>query len=118
MQGCKRCGQIRPDSQTTCDCSAPERRFDRHSSAVWSTTALFATIGAAVGVLSIERMASGAGFAAIGKFLLVLLLAFAGILVNGVAGIAAHRSGEAWGARIAVFGIAILVGTLLVLYAR
>jgi hypothetical protein len=117
MRECERCGQIRPDSQTTCDCAAPEARFESRRSPGWSTVALVTTIGAEIGILSIESLASGNGFDAIGKVFLLLLVAFVGILITAVAGVVAKRRGEAWGGRIAVLGVAILVGTLLVLYA-
>lgn len=115
MQECVRCGQIRPDSQSVCDCLAAEGRFERRPSAAWSTTALLTTIAAEVAMLGVNHSVSEEWFFGFGKFVLLLLTAFVGVVASGISGIVAHRRGEGSGGRIAVFGIVFLVGTLILL---
>jgi hypothetical protein len=69
-------------------------------------------------VIIIEKFVSGDRSGALVGFLLQTLLAFVGVLVNAAAGMAAHRRGEAGGRRMAVLGIAMLIGTIVVLRAR
>lgn len=118
MQACKRCGLFRPDTQAACDCLEPERRFDFVTKPTCGTVSLVTTIGIEVAIISIQPSLSGAGFGAIGVFLLMMLLAGVGVVVNMVAGLMAHQRGEAWGARIAALGIVALIATVLVVRGR
>ena len=117
MQLCERCGKIRLDLETACDCSNP-RRADPRPAPIGTMIGLATTIAFEIAVLSIERSAFLARSWVDVRFWLILLLAFAGILINLVAGIAAHKRAELWGARTAMFGIATLIATLLLIRAR
>jgi hypothetical protein len=82
------------------------------------TVSLATTIGIDVAIIGIQPSLSGAGFGAIGVFLLMVLLAGVGVVVNTIAGLIAHQRGEAWGARIAALGIVALIATVLVVRGR
>ncbi len=114
---CERCGLIRPDSQATCDCSAPELNPDHVPAPIGTTVVLATTLAAAATIVKVERSGFDLKSVDVG-FLLVPLLAFLGVLINVIAGIVAHKRREAWGGRIAGIGIAILVATIIMLHAH
>lgn len=118
MKVCKHCGLIRPDSQTTCDCSAPERRFDPRPPAGWSTAALATTAAVEIAIVTIARSLNSAGLGGIGLAFLMCLLVGVGVVIVAFAGTTASRRGEAGAGRIAILGIVLMVGTVILLLAR
>ena len=118
MQSCRSCGLIRPDSQATCDCVKPERRFDAGTKSTCGIVSLATAIGIELAIIGVQTPLAGAGFGAIGVFLLNVLLAGIGVVVNTISGLIAYQRGETGAARIAAVSAVALVATVFVVRGR
>lgn len=109
---CKRCGRIRPDSQSLCDCQTSQRESNQSPAPVCGPVSFAITAAIALAVFGLSRTLSTAGFGAIGVGGLMVMLAAAGIVVNVVAGLIGNSRGEPNSGRVAALGVAILVAVL------
>lgn len=92
-----------------------ERLLNQARVPVFTVISLLTTIIVEVMILLAAASLPNAGFGAIGIVLITGLIVVVGLIVNSAAGCLAHKYREVWGGRIAAFGTAAWVTTILVI---
>jgi hypothetical protein len=111
MLTCEICGKFRPDSQDRCDCA----RVEGGSRApVFTILSMMTTAAAAMVVIWVARTQPMKGSWAISNDMVAWAGVIPIVIVNLIVGYVAHRRREPSGGRIALAGIVLSIGILVV----